>query len=414
MPIVPAIYLGLLFVYFTRKEKRIGLASILTLFFLISSIAGIFFDIFDLYGEYGIGEKVISPNGTLLYCIGLTAILYPFSNLRITEDTLFIEKKPYFNILAYILIVCFFIYVISHISTLITYSKMSFYEIKAAHYEDLAFAQDNERGSLFLMLPNIISNTWSLSLLCWFVSITFMRNHPLINIGLFLSSTQHIIQGFMIAGRAPIIYWIFAYLCYWVLFKPYMSEKCKHRLFLLSAIAGGAVLVFFMIITASRFAMHTGYGTLYSLLGYAGQPYNNFCMVIEYGESSPFFIDRLLPVFSKYILKHEQFHLALYYDEITSYIGIAVNCFYTLLGGLYLNVGYTGLLICLVIYEFCATKTMKAVQLNFSFSNLILLSILILVPIQGMFDIPFPYVQDTLANLFCICVYFVFKYTLKK
>lgn len=415
MPIIPVIWFSLLALWFYRKEEGIGIATTLTMFYLVSAACGLFIDRYDLYGSFGVADKVISIPGTILYCLGLTVLLYPFQYLRLSPGSkLQIDKPMLFKVIGYIMILCFIIFMINQGSAIREASAKDFSEVKAEHYDDLNFAQDGDSQSFIFTIAGIVSSAWSLCLLMWFISITFMKNSIFFNIGLLVCSLQHVFQGIVIAGRAAILYWVVCFICCIVIFYPLMENTLKRRLRISTIVFGVCFVLFFLAITISRFEDSVDNGVTHSLIAYAGQPYNNFCAVYENAENLPFATDRIFPLFNKYVLGHGQVHLAVYYDQISSIIGIPVNCFYTFMGGLLLNVGFWGIVLALIVYYICASKTIKAIHDDFTIYNMILMSLLVLVPIQGMFDLPFPYVSDSLVIFFTIGVFLLFKYTIKK
>lgn len=415
MPIIPIIWFSLLVIWFYRKEERIGIATTLTLFYLVSAVCGFFIDKYDLYGMFGVADKVVSIPGTILYCLGLTVLLFPFQYLHLSPGSkLQIDKPVLFKVIGYFMILCFIIFLIKHGSDIREASTKDFSEVKAEHYDDLGFAQDGGSQSFIFTIAGIVSSAWSLCMLMWFISISFMRNSLFLNIGLLICSLQHVLQGILIAGRAAILYWAVCFACCIVIFYPLMEDTLKRRIRIGTIVLGTCFVLFFMAITASRFEDSADNGIAHSLIAYAGQPYNNFCAVYENAENLPFATDRIFPLFNKYILGHGQFHLKVYYDQISSIIGIPVNCFYTFMGGLLLNVGFFGIIIALIVYYICSYKTIMAIHNDFTAYNMILMSLLVLVPIQGMFDLPFPYVSDSLVIFYTIGIYIIFKYTIKK
>ena len=172
MPIIPTIYFFLLTLFFIKKEGRLGIAGVLSIIYLISSICGILIDVFDLYGEYGVSQKEESYIATLLYCIGITLFIYPFSFIRLSSNmNLQLLKPGLFKCVSYIIILCFIASLISQFDDLKLAITMTPEEVKAYHYDQLSFAQDTGRGSLLLTIPNIIASVWSLSMLMWFVAL---------------------------------------------------------------------------------------------------------------------------------------------------------------------------------------------------------------------------------------------------
>ena len=165
-------------------------------------------------------------------------------------------------------------------------------------------------------------------------------------------------------------------------------------------------------ITISRFADGEDNGAWFSFIGYAGQMYNNFCVFFEYGRDLPITIERIMPITYKYILGGD-FNLFDFYERIESTTGFYAACFYTVIGGLLINVGLIGMMIYLLLYYIIAYRMIKGFNKNPDFSYLIIYSLLLLVPIKGMFDIPFTGISDTLYIFFSIFLFWLFKYTFK-
>ena len=114
-----------------------------------------------------------------------------------------------------------------------------------------------------------------------------------------------------------------------------------------------------------------------------------------------------MPVTYKYIVGG-QFDLVEYYGRLAMQTGILVNNFYTLIGGLLLTTGLPFSILCICLYYLCASRVCRKLSKTMDFSYFLLVSILILVPIQGMFDVPFPYIGDTLVNIVILIFFFLF------
>ena len=243
-------------------------------------------------------------------------------------------------------------------------------------------------------------------------SITFMNNNAFINIGLLLCSTKQIISSILIAGRAAVVYWLFCFICYLFLFYPLMKRRSKIIIFTLAGIIVAIMIAGFTAITISRFVDRDDHSVMFSIIAYAGQQYNNFCHLFVNIDYIPITLDRIMPLTAKYILGHGEFHLSNYYDFISGFTGFSVNNFYTLLGGLLLTIGFNGMIVYSMLVCIITTIICHNIHCNFTFYNLILLSILIQVPTVGMFDVPFPYTGDSMCILFTILLYIIFKYKL--
>lgn len=406
------IYFCLLTLFFYRKGKGINAAFTLSLLYSIVAIMAVAIDILDLYNEYGINRQVDSITGTLFYCIGLTFVIWPFSNLQLHSINSFaIQNHRLFNITCYVICICTVLYVAFNFSDIVYSLVTDADEVKSQHYDDLANGPKNGGQALWMYPINILSSAWCFILVCWFISVLFLNKGILFNGMLLLCSMSGVLKGSLIAGRAAIIYWIFCFITLFSIFIPIVpSYKMKKRLILSVLIPIAIILFIFTSITISRFAYRGDNEALYSFIGYAGQQYNNFCAVFEYGKDLPFTIERIMPITYKYVIGG-QFDLMEYYDSLATSTGIKVNNFYTLLGGLYLTTGGVFTIFYIAVLYLFNTYICKKASSTMDFSYFVLLSICILIPIKGMFEVPFPSVGDSLVNITLIGIFVMFRYS---
>lgn len=412
MPIIPFIYFLLLMFYFWRKNRTFDSATAITLFFVMSSFFAILVDLYDLYSEYGNNVKVVSILGTVIYCLGITVVIYPFSKISTFEiKTISLKKPVLLTWFCYAVFVSFLLYLGYNYENIYSALILDAADLKSSHYEDISFAIKDSQP--FYMYPvNILVTSWSLVLCIWFYSISFLKKGVLFNTALLISSTGGILYGVTIAGRAALVYWVFAFFVFYCFFSPFMPSKVKRNIRLLALILGALVFVFMAAITISRFEDDADNGAWFSFIGYAGQMYNNFCVFFEHGTHLPVTIERIMPITYKYVLGGD-FNLFDFYERIESVTGFYAACFYTLIGGLLINVGVWGMIVYLLLYYVIAYRTMIGINKNQEFSYLIGYSVLLLVPIKGMFDIPFTGISDTLYIFFSIALFWLFKYTFK-
>ena len=412
MPILPFIYFLLLMFYFWRKNRTFDTATAITLFFVVSSLFAVLVDVYDLYSEYGINPKVVSLVGTFVYCGGITVVIYPFSKISISNiKTISLKKPVLLNWFCYIVFISFLLYVGYNYENIYSSFILDAADIKSMHYEELSSAAKKSQP-IYMYLVNIIVTSWSLVLCIWFYSISFLKKGILFNTALLISSSAGILYGVTIAGRAALVYWVFAFFVFYSFFAPLMPNKVKRHIRILALVLGALILAFMATITISRFADGEDNGAWFSFIGYAGQMYNNFCVFFEYGRDLPITIERIMPITYKYILGGD-FNLFDFYERIESTTGFYAACFYTLIGGLLINVGLIGMMIYLLVYYIIANWMIKGFNKNPDFSYLIIYSLLLLVPIKGMFDIPFTGISDTLYIFFSIFLFWLFKYTFK-
>lgn len=406
---IPFIYFCLLGYYlYWKAERKVNMALVLCGFFIISSLMSILIDANDLYGSYGINEKELSIWPTILYCVGLTFILTPFSKLSISSDGFQLRNPRLFDFVCYFICACIFIYIITYYKEIAHALVTEADEVKAEHYSTMGDILERGSQAWWMYLPNIFSSAWCLVLLCWFISITFLHKHILFNTMLLASSFVGVLKGSLIAGRSAIIYWIFCFIAFLVFFQNCMNQAQRRKIIISSLIPIILIVIAFVTITVDRFASRSVENSTDSLIGYSGQMYVNFCSIYTNAEDLPFTIERIAPLANRYLLGQD-FNLLEYYTFLESETGVYVNVFYTLLGGLYLTIGGVGMFIYVIIFYLLAKYICNKISQTNDFAYITLLSIIVLVPIKGMFDVPFPSTSDSLVIIFTILIFFVFK-----
>lgn len=192
-----------------------------------------------------------------------------------------------------------------------------------------------------------------------------------------------------------------------------MSNKQKKRIALTIGIIGTFAVFLLMIITISRFEDSSDHGSLFSLVGYAGQMFNNFCAIFEVRDLLPINFERILPLTSKYVFG-KKFDLLDFYDTIYSMTGVGINRFTTIIGGLVINVGLWGMMLYMVLYNIFLINFFKKMKGALNVHQLVILSYVMLAPVKGLFGLPFSTVSDTLLLFFSVFLYVVFKYKLRR
>lgn len=88
---------------------------------------------------------------------------------------------------------------------------------------------------------------------------------------LFVSSLSNIVHVLAYVGRDGVVFWIFAFFYLYLLFKPYLNTGIRKGLKKTALIAGGVMLIPFMLISIGRF--QDDGGVLNSIVSYFGQPF---------------------------------------------------------------------------------------------------------------------------------------------
>lgn len=416
MPIIPFIYFTILTFILWYRNKLFDLAVGIAFIFALSSFFGVLIDIYDLYGDFGILQKVESPIATIVYCVGITIVIFPFTKIKTTSiENIELKKPKLFNIFSYIIFFSSIIYMFSYrqnFSQMIVSLQSDAATVKADYYSDLEFG-NNVKTASYMYPINIIVGLGSLILSMWFYSITFLKKSLIFNLLLLLSSLSGVIREMSIAGRTSLIYWLLSFFFLFLFFRSFMDSKARKQIYIVFILLGVLITTYFVIVTISRFGDRMEGGGSLSFIGYAGQMYNNFCVFFDKATNLPIDIERIFPIINKYVLGHN-FDLLAYYDKIYTLSGVPVNCFATILGGLYINIGLIGMLVYLSIYLIFSNSILSNFSHEIDFSYIILLSVLILVPVRGLFGLPFNSPGDSLIIISSICLFLLFKYSIKK
>lgn len=200
------------------------------------------------------------------------------------------------------------------------------------------------------------------------------------------------------------MYWLLSLGFDLVVFMPYMNKQKKIQISKYLIVVIGVILLYFLIATIARFA-DSDANTQGTLLLYAGQPYLNFCYSYEtYSFQTPTF-DRIFPLTNSILSGN--FDLESYRDSIMSKSGLNIGVFYTLLGDLLIDIGVIGIFVYSFIY--CTISKLFIKKKCFFISDLLILTLLFLIPLQGVFYYSFWKKQVTFCALLVVILSRYFK-----
>ena len=372
----------------------------------------ILLDARNLYGEWGCNDYALSLSSVVLYCALWTLILYPLTLLDEKDITISISKNRLFSVLCVFLIICTIIYVLGTgaFSNIIEKLSMARHE---AYSDSMDMSEIyKSKGQFLLWIPLVVSHSWPLLLLCWFVSFCVCVQSWWIRMGLLISSLFMMISAYAGGGRAQLVWWIITFFIYFFLFLPNMNKQQKIMGFGMSTIAGIGIIVGILSITLSRFDSSAQDYALNSIIGYAGQSLNNFCAVLPYTDLSHIYLDRTFPL-TNLLINHQIYNLHDYYDFLSSYYPLQVNVFFTVFGCLLMDIGWLGLIIYLTVYILVFKYIFLNTDSHIDMSRLCILTIMICFPVRGIFGFPFSGHMNTLYILLSIGLYLLFKYHVK-
>ena len=413
---IPLIYFSALAAYFFSKHKCLNLDIAACIILIVVSISSLMIDVNDLYGDYGINEDSVTLPAIMLYCLQWTCFLLPLhivSSIKLEKhDSV---KSPMLYILFVVLIISSLIMIVTSLSDIrdaIIMDAVDMYRENAALREISVKTDSN----FAMLLPQILTSApfTTMALFFWFYAKAFTNCPTPIRIGLLLCSIVQAVLSIITAGRAALVYWVFDFFLIFGFFYQYLSRKLKLGVTIISIFIGTFIVGQMIVVTVSRFGEEGGIkdrDPLESLYAYAGQHVNNFCADITDGADAPLQIGRVLPLTNK-IVNHKDFDLIDHYENIHAHVDIQVNVFDTFGGEVFLDMGWIGFIIVLLLLLTISTA-IKIEWRELKFHRVFLLIILIAAFTRGIFAWPFTGHYTTLALMLVIMITFMFKYKFK-
>ena len=408
MVYIPLIYFILLALHYYRKQHRWS-AELAAISVLIAiCLAAVAIDTKDLYGMYGCNENNLSLFGVTIFCLEWTIL---FKAFHIVTDKMIVsprngrENKLYKHLIACIFL-CVLIRVLYMGGDIIHALTSDALDVKTQHYEELEMGSTTTGRNVFMYLPLLFSAVPypTLALVWFFYGLATGSNSQVQNIMLLFVSLSQVALATLLAGRAAIVYWLVEFYILTCLFWKDLSPRLHKLIVCTSTVFGGAIIVLFAIVTISRFSSSS---PLDSIIGYMGQPLNNFCTFISKGGTAPTQIGRIFPL--TYKLSGHHFMLMEHYQNIEDTCDFHANVFGTFGGVVYLDLGVVALIILLLLMWYIVhfpLQRMKALTL----SNTIWLTITIAFFSRGLFGWPFVGHYTIWGLISIICIFFLLNY----
>lgn len=219
-----------------------------------------------------------------------------------------------------------------------------------------------------------------LLIIMFFYAMAFIPKHRLLKLLLIVGSLSAGYFGLCSGGRTRLMYWFLFFVIAYIIFSSYLSKKGRRVIRASIFVFSSIIATFFVIISLLRSGLQ-GLDTIEWLSAYAGQPIVNFCEYFDRFNHPSYTLYRVLPLTSSIIMG--RFDLSSYRDYILSKTGLEINGFNTMIGDFYIDTGLLGMILISVLYYVVSQKVMKQRILNFQ--NLCLLTILLQIPIHGLF-----------------------------
>ena len=383
---LPFIFFG---TWAIRAFKNNGL-SILTLilsFYAISAFFSILIEVNGFYAANSCPKTELGILAPILYCMLITMCIKPFAKIRNICITPLSNKAEKLLVLISALYCIVFVIVLC-----VAWDRMLFVlaagdqiaEIRNEQYTGDAVSFYDHTSGLIRYVCAIcatLSQSSFLMLLVFGYMIAYSKMKVIYKILPLVGSFTPFIISINIADRSQFVYWIIMLMFSLTVFHKNFNKKTKNVIIILVSCIIFFLLSYIMAVTTSRFAFRDG-GVKGGLILYAGQSYINFCRFINDIQPPLFSLNVVFPSITHYI-----FHGDGYFDIVNKVGQMNGNAplavFPTFLGIIYSTCGPIVLFLFLVAYRLMANFVCGLFKRVQSFSSLIYLWIVALVPTLG-------------------------------
>lgn len=410
---IPFIYFSLLSLFCYHKHRQMDLATIISLMFAVSGFFSILLDANDLrYDDTYSYEISLFP--AVIYCFLLTICILPISKCYVVDH---IQLKPIRNVV--------FLKVISFVVLFwfISSTYMARNDIMHVLLGDMADIRHDLYAGIststwmsslpapirfvYACLNFIFGCPWTLIFLGFYslISPNIKKYHSYI---FFLASLSGPLNGIIGADRSQVAYWMISiFLLFWM-FKSYIPYKIKKKLYLYGLLILGALVLYLVAMTVSRFDGRddTG-GSLGSLYSYFGQPYINFCYFFDKYDLPFQHWGILFPFTSQYIFDVKAGGTVIQ-QQMTLLSGKSTGVFYTFIGHIMIALGQTLSIVITLLYSIVSSRLLRNLQFRrvFDVGHLYIHFAVISVVALGLFGYYYAGVGNALG---VIIMYIIIK-----
>lgn len=388
MVAIPFIYFLFLFIYVLKKKKRFEISAYLISIYLVSAFFAILIDIFGYRSTDTINYQ-ISILPTLVYCVLLTLVFYPFIKMKkINMDNYYNKEPKLFNFISYFYILIFLLFLFFSLDII----KMIFIDgdfgalrrmISLSEGDELSiFSKINPSFKFIFVVFGIFGSLSFVMLIFYFYSICFLKKPKWFNTLLLISSTTIVLNAIIGVDRSKVIYWLIVYGFCFIFFKDYLSKKSKKNLYIVSGILIAFFIFYFISVSNSRFG-ESDSGTSGGMISYAGQSFINFCFFFDTHPYNGFTLQKALPLFYK-LFVNDTFNSSVELNSLMSMqSGVEHGIFNTFIGDISMaSSNFIGI-IYVILYFFISNFIIKYFKKDFYY--LLLIFLLISIPMLGLF-----------------------------
>ena len=387
MIFAPFIYFSTLFLLILKKKKHFELSALIALIYIIISFFAILIDVKDLYGSGGCVKASIELMPTILFCVLISLTIIPFyylslltrGNLNPIVNLKLFNWIVYFFLVIYILFLLFFVGEIigrvrdPDIATLrILWTKEG---------DDLGFSKYSGAPRIVARFVFIFASAGMFLQVLYFYSVALLNNSSKFNAMILFCSTSPILIGMLSLDRSKMVYWIMSFIALYVFFSKVLDVKKKKMIRRVLIYFSFIFSIYLTTITLARYGDYDS-GATDSLIIYAGQSFNNFCLFYDLLNISGISLKEVLPVLNIIISSPDEISRA----DLYTLRNIDTNVFASFSGILIREIGVFGSILYSLIYLIIVSRIFKRIW-KYNIANIFLVVIMLYIPYLGVFGL---------------------------
>lgn len=390
---VPFIYFSLFLLIILKIKRRFETSAVITFGFLTTSLFAIIIDKNNLYGSAGVVKSSLNLVPVFLYLSLITSTIVPFMLLpKLTIERLspiknikIFDKIIYAYIFISIFIVLFFSGEIIHRLSSSDIDQLRI--LYATGEDDLGFSQFSGVTRIIARIAFTIGSEALFLQILYFYSLVKLNKSYKYNLTILICSTMPVIISMLSFDRSKIIYWILSYAALNIFFLPAMSEKSKKTA---KINAGAFTTIFALYISIITFARYGNQdiGGISSIIAYAGQSLNNFCLFYEKIDFNFYDFRKTLPL-TNYIFNITS-------ENADFYLPIDTAVFASFAGMIMKDIGVNGVILYCLTYLIITSIIFKNIK-YFNITNISIIFFLLYIPYLGIFGIYYSNIQKEIS-----------------
>ena len=381
------LYLLLFIILYRRKCNKVAILA--TGIWLLSAVIGLLYVQMPvpIYKNALGHELTFAPFLYLFVCFFIT--LLPLLSNREDVRVIYTTKKHLLYPFLWILAVCALFPFLESLFYLIKMVITGQFMTMAANYDDIS------AGNIQAFQVSYISNRILVLLICmklitpilFFYVYQNVKASKYLKIGLFIASITPAVFNLCNGGRVQMVFITLYYVALYLLFNKTFNEKSRHLLKKTAVYLFVVIGVVFISMTIGRFVLGNKFGggsALDFIFQYTSEGMFNFDNSMYYVKKSSGGLATSWTIMN---------HLGLtdnlpvnYVEFMTGKLGIPGWWFYTYIGDLYSDFGFTGTLLWISIFAIFFSLIRMRKQTNIA--DLFLYSIYLHIVVNGLFYYP--------------------------